>query len=99
LHSPSGLSTTYNSLKAPYVLTPGFLYGQGEFFINSALLDLTGALTIVDPTTLQSVTHSAEKNTSWTFNYPNPDFGDSVDLVKVPLDVLGMDINITTGAQ
>lgn len=99
LHYTTGFLTSYTSIKAPYVLTPGYLYGQGEFFINSALLDLTGTLTIVDPTTLQNVTHSAEKNTSWTFNYPNPDFGDSIDLVKVPLDVLGMDINITTGAQ
>lgn len=99
LHSTTGLLTSYTTIKAPYVLTPGYLYGQGEFFINSALLDTTGTLTILDPTTLESVTHSAEKNTSWTFNYPNPDFGDSIDLVKAPLDVLGMDVNITAGAQ
>lgn len=99
LHSTTGFLTSYTSIKAPYVLTPGYLYGQGEFFINNSLLDLTGTLTILDPTTLQSVAHSAERNTSWTFNYPNPDFGDSVDQVKVPLDVKGLDVTIDTGNQ
>ncbi|HEY3306997.1 MAG TPA: hypothetical protein VGJ93_00950 [Desulfuromonadaceae bacterium] len=98
LHATSGQSASHSSVKAPYVLTAGTLYGQGEFYINSNLLDTTGSNTILDPTTLASITHSAEKNTDWTFNYPNPDFGESFDLVKTTLDVRGIDITIPTGA-
>ncbi|BCS53264.1 hypothetical protein [Geobacter sp. SVR] len=100
LHATSGQSAAHISVKVPNVLKVGTLYGQGEFYINSALLDTTGTLTIYEPTTLDSVPHSAEKNTSWTFNYPNPDFGDSIDLVKVPLDVFGgVSVNIPTARE
>jgi hypothetical protein len=87
-------STTPNhSERTPIVLTPGTLYAQGEFYINKSLLDTTGTLAILDSTnTGNSVAHTAESYLDWTFNYPNPEFGDPD--VSVPLLLVDVDIPI-----
>lgn len=89
LHS----TTPTHSEKAPIVLTAGTVYAQGEFYINKSLLDATGTLTILDSTnTANSVTHTAENYLDWTFNYPNPEFGDPD--VSAPLNLVGVTIPI-----
>lgn len=61
LHMGGGsITDVHTGIKAPASFVSGTLYAQGEFFINSNL---------VDPT-------KGESYLSWTFNFPNPTWGD-----------------------
>ncbi len=84
----------HNGIRAPIVSSAGTLYAQGEFFIKNSMLDTAGTLTILDSTnTSNTVAHTAEDYHNWTFNYPNPEFGDP-DL-SVPLDLVPVTIPIS----
>lgn len=97
VHSSATPSANHTADKSPIVLAPTTLYAQGEFHINSSLLDTVGNVTILNSTnTAATVPHVAEISTTWTFNYPNPDFGDNINInnqTVVPLNTVGVPIN------
>jgi hypothetical protein len=96
---PSGtISVSHATDKSPIVLAPGTLYVQGEFYMNTSLLDLTGTGTILDASnTANMVAHTKESNAIWTFNYPNPDFGDNINLAEAVLATVGVPVTIPVG--
>jgi len=85
LHSTSGATTNHATDKALIASTAGQLCVQGEFYINNNLLDTNGTLTILDTDTVTPVPHTAEHNSGWTLNYPNPEFGDAPYCVTLNL--------------
>ena len=98
VHASGTLLPNHAADKAAIVLAPGTLYVQGEFFINTSLLDLSGTGTILNASnTANTIAHAAESNTNWTFNYPNPDFGDNINLAEAVLTTVGVPVTIPVG--
>jgi len=90
------LTFPIHSVRAPIVLTAGTLYAQGEFFINTSLLDTTptGSVLMYD-TAGNPVSHTTETFHEWTFNYPNPEAGFGDPDLSAPLGLVSVTIPIS----